>query len=210
MKSFLCLLSVSLLFTFILIYKNNVFKTLFIYISQDVSTQYEGDVNLLLGSSSISRLTRNDLKCGVWLNRGIGNSTISDIVLYISLTPLSVSPDKILIYAGENDISKGEKVTLTIKNYRNLILLLLTKYPESEIHINSIKLSPARRRFWKNFLILNKELVYYADRHEKVFIHQLPSDFYELENIFLTDGLHFSNQGTLLFMKGINEKCKKK
>ena len=169
-----------------------------------------GNRDLMLGSSTIKRLNQHQfLKCGFWLNRGIGNSTISSLRSYLSLTPLSINPSKILLYAGENDISKGISVTETIEAYKRLVKILLNKYPGSKLHVIAIKPSPSRRIHWNEFSMVNNSLEIYAKEFSQVYFHPHPtgSKGFNRES-FENDGVHLTDQGYSIFTIGINKVCK--
>jgi hypothetical protein len=164
---------------------------------------------LMLGSSSIKRLDHNRfLKCGHWLNRGMGNSTIADLINYISITPFSIKPQKILMYAGENDISRGIDATEVVKIYKILIHKLLVKYPESEIHIIAIKPSPKRQAYWSDFSIVNIDLENYLREISRAYFHPHPigEDGFSSKS-FLADGIHLTDQGYIVFTSGTNKTC---
>lgn len=79
---------------------SEVLKTTLQYVHDDL-LQPASNHNLMLGSSSIKRLSAETyIPCKPWTNRGIGNARTSDIFRYISLSPLAINPEHILIYAG--------------------------------------------------------------------------------------------------------------
>lgn len=196
-------------FTFFL-FNNQELKVLAGYIFEDVFLE-SSDQDLMLGSSSILRLKpREHLRCGFWLNRGIGNSTISSLKRYIYISSLFHTPTKILIYAGENDISKGSSVARTIREYEELLLYILKKYPVAELHVIAIKPSPARRDFWDKFQRVNEALEKYLGQIQRAYFHS-PNWNAQTEKelaSFTNDGVHLTYHGYTLFTSEINKLCR--
>ena len=166
--------------------------------------------NLMLGSSSIRKLDASLLAdCGSWLNIGIGNSSIADLIRYLRLSPLEINPARILLYAGENDIARGMSVPESYAEYLALLDLLTSRFPNSDVHILSIKPSPRRAAHWDKFDALNTRLRQHAassvsngngkskskskSSNEKVFFHpfQAPAHM-PLKSLFTQDGVHLT------------------
>ena len=99
---FIVILLINFVWFFILPINSEALSTKLKYMLEDVTTKH-GSKNLMLGSSTIKKIDQKQyLECGTWLNRGIGNSYISNLSNYLKISPLSISPPKILLYAGEN------------------------------------------------------------------------------------------------------------
>ncbi len=194
-------------FTLHMTVKNEALKTSMKYLYKDAVI---GRVNssLMLGSSSIMRLDpKKYINCVTWLNRGIGASTISDIKRYITISPLSITPPEILIYAGENDISQGLSARKTIQAYKELLLLLRDKYPDSNLHVIAIKLSPSRKSNWDKFRIVNDALKTYLSHTQRSYFHSPNWDDkgYRNSNSFTDDGVHLTHYGYSVFTSGVNK-----
>ena len=179
------------------------------YAYQDLFLAHE-PVDLMLGSSSIEMLdTPVYLSCGDWLNRGIGNSRVSDINNYLALTFLPIKPPRILLYAGENDLSGGMSVDDTFAAYQRLVERLLQRYPDSEIHVLALKRSPARRGYWRQFEELNRVLQAFSGESDRVHFHA-----HNLESKgggapdFLKDGIHLTDAGYRSFTQEFNRTCR--
>lgn len=188
---------------------NDVLLATMKYLYEDALVEHES-FDLLLGSSTIKRLNaKRYLNCGTWLNRGIGNSTTSNVIDYIEFTSLMIKPSRILIYSGENDISKGMGINEVTKIYRKLITILIAKYPDAEIHSFGIKLSPKRREHWEAFSIFNNEIDSFSSSVNNMYYHSHELSVLGYKDVyFIEDGIHLSNQGYDAFIKGFNEKCK--
>jgi lysophospholipase L1-like esterase len=139
-----------------------VLSTTLEYLVQDYTEATQAS-NLMLGSSSIRKLDASLLAdCGSWLNIGIGNSSIADLIRYLRLSPLEIKPARILLYAGENDIARGMSVPESYAEYLALLDLLTSRFPNSDVHILSIKPSPRRAAHWDKFDALNTRLRQHA------------------------------------------------
>lgn len=209
MKVFVFILFVSISLLVHRVTNNEVTSTIIKYIFLDLSLGHKY-YDLMLGSSTIKRLNKNKyLACGIWLNRGIGNSTISNLNNYIEMTYLEIKPSKILLYAGENDISRGASVDETIDSYRKLIQILFDTYPDSEIHTIAIKPSPNRHEYWKEFIIFNDAVEKISNKVDRLYFHQLPKGQPEYSAAsFISDGVHLTNEGYYTFTSGFNKTCK--
>lgn len=168
--------------------------------------------DLLLGSSSIQHLdSQRWLDCGDWLNRGIGNSTIPDLVRYLALSPLSIRAEKILIYAGENDLSRGQNVAEVFVHYKDLLKALNQRFEGAQLHLLALKPAPARKQYWSKFFQLNKHLQRLAATQSRVFFYTYlapgQTSGYAPES-FLSDGIHLTEHGYEVFTKEFNRSCK--
>jgi lysophospholipase L1-like esterase len=168
------------------------------------------ETNLLLGSSSVAHLdVKRLLHCDRWLNRGIGGATLRDIVSYLTLTPLSIQPSAVVIYAGENDISSGLTIRQTVAEYRQLLDLVSERYPDSEIHILAIKPSPKRRNDWPRFIAVNTALRQLSRKLSRYHFHQplWPEAAMSARLLFQADGIHLTPAGYALFLTGLKPAC---
>ena len=206
--SFLLISLAGIVWTINFVMKDLVRSTQIEYFLSDLTTEH-GSKNLMLGSSSIRNLNQNIfLQCGSWLNRGIGNSTVSDLSTYLKFSPLSINPPHILLYAGENDISKGMSTSETVNTYKDLIAYLVKEYPNSNIHIVAIKPSPARRSFWTAFTAVNDKLEDLSKELNSVYFHSHPEGNSGFGNAsFVADGIHLADEGYIMFTSGINKAC---
>ncbi len=208
-KIFAILLLVSIALLVYRAINSEVSSTTIRYLFLDIFIEHK-KYDLLLGSSTIKRLNQDKyLACGVWLNRGIGNSTVSNLNNYIRMTYLSIEPSRILLYAGENDISRGMSVDKTIDSYKKLVQNLIYRYPDSDIHIISIKPSPKRHGNWKEFNALNDLLEVFSGELKRVYFHSYKKWQKEYsQSSFVDDGIHLTDEGYYTFTLGFNKTCK--
>ncbi len=189
--------------------------------SQDIYSHWIRDIqalsppkNLMVGSSSIMRMdAENVLKCGTWINRGIGSATIDDIKTYIRLTALRPQPPSILLYVAENDIAGGQPVTQVTSNFVTLSEVIKKKFPSAQLHVLAIKPSPARTRYWAQFNAVNDFFREYAKTHPKVKFYDpsWPKTSNTIDTrFFVDDGVHLTALGYRQFTKEFNEQeCSK-
>lgn len=199
------------LYTYTKIYhskKYNILVDTLIYFFKDTNNNIEMD--LMIGSSSILRLESNTfLKCGNWINRGLGASTLIDTKRYINHSPSRAIYSKILIYAGENDLANNQPVNAVFTNYKKLLSILKSKYREANIHILAIKPSPVRHELFSSFENLNKKLYIHSLNSEKVFFHSFkwPKQDNFISKYFTNDNIHLSSLGYIALTKEFNKTC---
>ncbi|MBW8191627.1 hypothetical protein K0504_11315 [Neiella marina] len=159
--------------------------------------------NLMMGSSSIYRLQESQLACGSWLNRGIPNSQIKDLMVYLKLGTLQNAPENILLYAGENDLSQGRTVAQTYQSYLAVIERLKLDYRTATIHVIAVKLSPKRSAYWAKFQALNRLLRELSSTEPMLHVHEVS---YPVSS-YLSDGIHLSRAGYDVFLSKVNSAC---
>ncbi|RVU00057.1 hypothetical protein EOD41_13940 [Mucilaginibacter limnophilus] len=106
---------------------------------------------LFIGSSSIrlwSDLEQRFVGKPI-IKRGLGGSQLWQWVKYY--TPYVVypyQPEKIFLYAGENDIADGRSGKQVAEDFENFWKLVSTKLPHTEFYFLAIKPSPSRAKFF--------------------------------------------------------------
>lgn len=201
---------IALFLGLVVIRNDDVLYTNIKYLFTDymVNTQH---VNLMVGSSSIARLNPALInQCGNWMNRGIGNSQLKDVIRYVKYSP-NKKLDNILIYAGENDVSYGLSIKQTVDRYKELLTVILQRHPDTIIHVLAIKLSPKRQQHWMAFRQANLEIEAYIKSHTNIyFYHSSPlQNKATLHNYYQSDGIHLNALGYLHFINGLSERCQK-
>lgn len=189
--------------------ENHVVSTTYAYVLEDRETDH-GSKNLMLGSSSLELLNQDELlKCGAWLNRGIGASRISSLSNYLMISPLVIDPAKILLYVGENDISWGMSADDALARLKEFIDELNTRYPKSEIHIIAIKPSPGRKEHLEQFATFNNSVNNYQQDVDGVYFHNHPEGENGFQHTsFAEDGVHLTEEGYKVFTAEFNKACK--
>ena len=162
---------------------------------------------LFVGSSSI-RLW--DLKKSFpehsFINRGFGGSEIVDSTYFAERIILNHQPKLILLYAGDNDVSRGKSAEQVFADYQNFVKTVHAKLPKTRIVYIAIKPSIAR---WKLIDTIRKanglietgcqknDLLEYAD----IVTPMIGEDGKPKPNLFIKDGLHLNEEGYKLWTK---------
>lgn len=186
----------------------SVFKSTLKYIINDhMNTKKEMDI--IIGSSSALNLNSNQfLKCGNWINRGIGNSTIRDNMRYINYSSIFKTTKMVLIYAGENDISFNMGTTFVINQYKKLISNILIKNTDTRIHILAIKPSPRRQRYFESFQLLNNAMKEYSQTNKSISFYSADWKNSTERGLFTNDNIHLTENGYRELTKEFNLSCK--
>jgi lysophospholipase L1-like esterase len=82
------------------------------------------------------------------LNRGFGGSTFPDINHYVKRIVTKYQPDRIVLYAGTNDIAElhhsGARV---FADFKKFVSEVKADLPKAEIYFVSMSMAPCRRQF---------------------------------------------------------------
>ncbi|HET9763370.1 MAG TPA: SGNH/GDSL hydrolase family protein [Casimicrobiaceae bacterium] len=162
---------------------------------------------LFVGSSSI-RLW-NDLEAQfqdlpVVIKRGFGGSQLSDCVKHLSRLVLRYRPDKVLVYAGDNDLAAGTPPTEVLRRFTAFVEGVHKELPQTQIFYISIKPSPSRVRLLPQIRETNELIREYADREGKVdfidvFTPMLDRSGLPRRELFRGDQLHLNADGYALW-----------
>ncbi|MFI5163240.1 MAG: GDSL-type esterase/lipase family protein [Sphingobacteriales bacterium] len=159
---------------------------------------------LFIGSSSIRKWT--DLQQRFpdknIIRRGVGGCELSNIVnFYTPYILFPYHPNKIFIYAGENDIAYGHAADSVLVNFRKLYRMIRKKLPKAQIYYLSIKPSPSRVKYQADDLrsneqvksyIKNKRNCKYLDMNESIY---KPGTSQPDSSLFNSDYLHLNSKG---------------
>lgn len=185
-----------------------ILKSTLKYIINDHINTSE-NIDIILGSSSALSLdSRLFLKCGKWINRGIGNSTIKDNLRYIDYSTYITTAKMVLIYAGENDIFFNMDTAFVINQYKKLISGVLIKNTNTKIHLLAIKPSPRRRHYFENFQQLNSAMEEHSQTNKNIFFHSADWTHLSERNLFTNDNIHLTNNGYRELTREFNLSCK--
>ncbi|MGI6454594.1 MAG: SGNH/GDSL hydrolase family protein [bacterium] len=178
------------------------------FVKQDQKTGKEADI-LFLGSSSIRmwNLEKSFPDMNV-LNRGFGGSHIEDSVYYFDRLVLPHEPEKIVFYAGDNDINAGKSPEQVLKDYQQLVQKVREHLPETEIIYLSIKPSIARWDKVENMRKANQLIEEYSRQHENLYYVDLDTpmlgeDGKPRPELFIKDNLHLSEEGYKLWTEKV-------
>jgi len=160
-----------------------------------------------LGSSSVISLPLDTFEhCPGLVRRGFGGGTLDDLLFYLNFNLLPDSLKLILVYAGENDIVYGKTVDQTISQFKILSSRLAKNFPEAELVILKIKLSPGRSSYHSKMRDLNNSLKLLENDAGVTVVGSELSD-YVLPELYLADGIHLVRQGYEVFLKEVTKEC---
>jgi lysophospholipase L1-like esterase len=173
---------------------------------------------LFVGSSSIRmwKSLSEDFPFTNVLNRGFGGSQMSDLRHFVYRIIIRYKPQKIFIYEGDNDIADDKSPEFILNDFINLVITIREELPEVPIYFISVKPSPSRwkwekeyketNRLFKNYIATNKEQkLHFID----VFTAMLGDDGKPKPDIFLKDQLHMNAKGYKLWKKLIEPELRK-
>ena len=136
------------------------------------------------------------------INRGIGGSSLPDIIRYSNEMIISYQPKQIVIYCGENDFASSDTITSIHVATRFIDLFSLIRKDLPQVHISyiSIKPSPSRWKFKDQIIAANtsiKQFLYTQTNTSfiNVWDSMLGSDGKPMSNIYKNDSLHMNANG---------------
>ena len=134
------------------------------------------------------------------INLGFGGSSYAWCLRYFNTLFDTITPQRIIFYAGENDLGEGLTIQQVLDNFRMLVERARFTFPKVKISVISIKPSPNRKGLSKKFIELNsmyKKYISsinggtYIDLYHPM-LNQMGSIRSEL---YLSDGLHLNRLG---------------
>lgn len=156
---------------------------------------------LFIGSSSI-RLWDGlaaDFPGITVINRGFGGSELRDSTYYADRIIAPYAPRKILIYAGDNDLSSGRSPQQLREDFRAFVSRVRRDLPKVEIAYIAVKPSPSRAHLFEAQRLANALIAADAGALDVEFIDiftpMLDATGKPREELFLEDRLHMNRAG---------------
>jgi lysophospholipase L1-like esterase len=156
---------------------------------------------LFIGSSSIrlwDTLTADFPGVPV-INRGFGGSELRDSTYYADRIIIPYAPRKILIYAGDNDLSNGRSPQQLHEDFRAFARRVRRDLPNVKIAYIAIKPSPSRVHLLNTQRRANALIAAEAETLDVEFIDiftpMLDAAGQPREELFLEDRLHMNRAG---------------
>jgi len=180
---------------------------------QDSTNGIDKGEILMIGSSSFRmwETMYKDLAPRKVLNRGFGGSTIPEVIHYADRIIFPYQPEKIVLYAGENDIAAGQSASQVFKSYKKFVSLVKEKLPNTKISFVSMKPSISRWHLWHEYKIGNDLIAAFCKTKPKLNYIDI-SEVMLIDNeridsiIFIEDGLHMNALGYERWTKIIHPK----
>lgn len=116
---------------------------------------------LAIGSSSIAAwhpTIARDLAPMTVIPRGFGGSVMNDVLHYVDRVVLPYRPRAILLYEGDNDISRGLSPDTIRACFDALVAKVHAQLPGTRIYVLSLKPSGARWDLWPQMQAVNRLL----------------------------------------------------
>ena len=174
------------------------------FVAWDSKNSFPGQSILFVGSSSIRMWpTATAFPGKPIINRGFGGADISDVIHFYDKVIRPYVPNKIFLYAGDNDIGRGKTATQVFEDYKELALKVRGDFPDTELIFISIKPSKARWAKWPTMAEANQLIREHADRHKKLGYADLATPLLDDDgnprDVFVDDGLHLNEYGYALW-----------
>lgn len=180
--------------------------------AEDRATPPPTNAVLFVGSSSIRMWTNlAEMFPGkTTIRRGFGGSHLYDVNAYFDRLVLRYRPAKIVLYAGENDISDGRSPRELFEDFKTLAVKVHTALPRTKVYYLAAKFSPSRWHYSPQVKEANALIRAYARFRSQVeFVdvaeplldaHGRPNGAY-----FGKDNLHLNDRGYALWARKIEQ-----
>jgi lysophospholipase L1-like esterase len=157
---------------------------------------------LFVGSSSIRLWTNlaDSFPQRTIIRRGFGGSHLPDAIAFADRIIIPYRPAKIVLYAGENDIARGDSPEEVADRFRDFVQRIRTFLPKVPIYYISIKPAPVRWHLSPQELEANRLIRRYcALRKRLTFIDIWPALLNASgqpdPGLFKSDNLHLNDNG---------------
>lgn len=157
---------------------------------------------LFTGSSSIRMWSslKSDFPKHNVVNMGFGGSEMADLLYYASDIIVPLTPKKIFIYEGDNDISFGRTIKDILSSADSILLLVRKDLPQAEVIFISPKPSLSRWNLKEQYEAFNTALKDWAADKKRVkfadvWTPMLDKSGTVKKDIFIEDGLHLNKKG---------------
>ncbi|WP_235856475.1 cyclic nucleotide-binding domain-containing protein [Flagellimonas oceanensis] len=166
------------------------------------SLEDQSDLIIFYGSSSVRLWVgmKKDLFPFNVLNLGFGGSTYAWCIHYFDEIFNGAEPNKIVLYAGENDLAQGKSPQEVLNDCNKLVQMIIKKYPEVELAFVSLKPSLEREEMIPQIIETNLLLSKYVigelnAQYINVFGQMITADNRPKPDLYMSDGLHLNKKG---------------
>ncbi len=182
------------------------------YRKQDSITAPPANAILFIGSSSFRRWKNmeDDFPGFKIINRGIGGSSLPDIIHYADEMIFAYRPRQVIIYCGDNDLVASDTVNASVVTLRfqTLFELVRRKMPGVPVVYVSIKPSPARQKLLPEVVLANKAIREFLKTKPRtafadIYSEMMNSDGTIKSDLFVEDNLHMNAKGYAIWIKTI-------
>ncbi|MBT3342680.1 MAG: hypothetical protein HN712_26715 [Gemmatimonadetes bacterium] len=158
---------------------------------------------LAIGSSSIGAwhgTIERDLSPFVIIPRGFGGSVMNDVLHYVDRVVLPYRPNAILLYEGDNDVSRGISPDSIRVCFEALVARVHSALPETRFYVLSVKPSASRWHLWPQMERVNQVLLEACNLDSRLIYIDVASPFLGVDArpdslLFRKDRLHLNSAG---------------
>ncbi len=134
------------------------------------------------------------------LNRGFGGSELEDSVRHVDLLINKHEPRLVVVYAGDNDVAGGKDAARVVGDFKQLVQLIQSNLPRTNIAYIAIKPSIARWNLSDTMHEANRQIAELCAENERltfvdVWEPMLGEDGKPRKELFQDDGLHLNEDG---------------
>ncbi len=154
------------------------------------------------GSSTIRLWPKLGEKLGISnpVNLGFGGSTFEACRRYFERLVLPHEPSRLVIYCGDNDISRGASADFVTDQFRQFAQMVRTYLPDCPCWFIAIKPSPGRISFFSEIQAANEQIeseIAHREQWRYVdwFTAMLGEDGRPNEHLFVDDLVHLNEDG---------------
>lgn len=142
------------------------------------------------------------------LNTGFGGSTYAELFHYRHELIGQYTPDMVIIYEGDNDVTGSDTVEEIFDKAQELYSYLAQELPETKVFILAAKPSPLRWNLKPLYDALNTHFADFALENDQftyinIWNPMLGENGKPLPSIFLPDSLHMNKAGYLIWKQTI-------
>ena len=138
------------------------------------------------------------------INRGFGGSVMNDVAYFLAETVLRYKPRAVLLYEGDNDVSRGIALPRILTSLDLIIEQIHSQDPSIRLYLLSVKPSLDRWPLWPLMQSVNQAFEQRAESDSRITFIDVGSNMLNAEgrpkpDIFVGDGLHLNAAGYALW-----------
>lgn len=142
------------------------------------------------------------------INRGFGGSVMNDVAYFLEETVLRYQPRAVLLYEGDNDVSRGIPLRSILASLELIIERIHTQDASIRIYLLSVKPSLARWPLWPLIQSVNHAFEQRAMVDSRITFIDVGRNMLNAEGepkpeIFVGDGLHLNAAGYALWHESV-------
>jgi lysophospholipase L1-like esterase len=166
---------------------------------------------VFVGSSSIRKWDNLQVDFGKYnvLNRGVGGTVLDEITFYLNDLVFPYQPRQIVLYVGENDVTKEENTADSILNKTiRLYTAIRAKMPSVPVVYIGMKPSPSREKYVQKVKEANRLIKAFLAKEPntafvEIFSLMLTKDGKMRPELFVSDMLHMKPEGYAIWKKAV-------